>query len=130
MSITEVIALIVVLAAIIFIIVFLPIRNINGSSSSLLSIVIPQLNDTSNILKANNVDLRAIAVPYLPQNLQAQCVARGGTWHWDKNYVGCSDATSKITDCSGPAVSAAMVQCQGAGGTWLCNSRNVYCRIM
>lgn len=74
------------------------------------------------------VDLRLVALPYLvATDIQSTCVALGGTWHEEADFVGCEGIGP--ADCNTALVTSAMTQCIGAGGNWTCGPDGVYCSI-
>jgi len=75
------------------------------------------------------VDLRTVFLPYFAVYPDAQytCEVYGGTWSYQQNLVGCVGAGPAT--CSDPMAYAAMTQCVGVGGEWVCNTSNAYCSI-
>jgi len=73
-------------------------------------------------------DLRAPFSPLLAAfpNATVECVAGGGTWHWEEGWVGCED--SGPLDCTTTVVAAAMFQCTSLGANPVCSVSDVYCK--
>lgn len=77
-----------------------------------------------------NVDLRQVALPYMASgNLPDDCRSNGGTWYWQSDLVGCKNARTAYVKCYTAVTISAMTQCNGAGASWVCDTKNVYCTL-
>ena len=84
--------------------------------------------EESVIVEEQIVDLRLVSLPYLTAtDVQATCIAAGGIWHNEADFVGCEGFGP--VDCNTALVVSAMTQCIGAGGDWTCSHDGIYCSI-
>lgn len=101
----------------------LPETNVNVNNSTPL--VVDGVNDEPNPVVVTS-DLRLVAAPYLvASDIDTYCVALGGTWRFEHDFVGCQGVGS--ADCSQPIIQAALSQCIGANANFVCSATNIYC---
>lgn len=73
------------------------------------------------------VDLRDLGAWFVSHTtIHADCLAGGGTWHYEADFVGCEGVGTD--DCDGVLAELGASQCIAAGGHWTCNMMDVYCR--
>ena len=97
-----------------------------GSSTTYETVTyITEGGETTTVQRA---DLRQVALPYFLAfpSFQTLCVSGGGTYHDDRDWVGCEGVGGD--NCNNAAATAARTQCLGTGADFVCSATNIYCK--
>ncbi|MCK5022836.1 MAG: hypothetical protein KAS04_01550 [Candidatus Aenigmarchaeota archaeon] len=83
--------------------------------------------DITSTQEQDDADLRIIMLPYIvATDIEDNCVALNGTWHYDDDYTGCQGVP--VSDCDNALAVTAMVQCLEVGAEWTCGDDGIYCK--
>ena len=99
-----------------------------GASTTTTHETVTYITEGGETTTVQRADLRQVALPYFLAfpSFQTLCVSGGGTYHDDRDWVGCEGVGGD--NCNNAAATAARTQCLGTGADFVCSATNIYCK--